>query len=650
MTYGIDYITYHNGKIYLPLSNGSEIFVTADKGQTWETIYGPPGNPSGNINHLEIVNGIFLLVDGDGEIYRSIDQGGTWSLVLDFWAPGVTYHRLYQIGNRVILEDDDGWFYSTDNGATWNSLIPSGMPILDQFDDAPAPSQLLSMGNLLFAVLRFHGVYISSDFGDTWQTTNVGLGNLRGRVMAANDATIYLGTTQGGIWSRGANFEGVQGMVFNDENANGQQDAGELPLSGIVIESNPLNSYASTNVDGTYTLYAEVLNDTVSAVPPSPYATVIPPFYLVNGTTTDKDFAVYFTPGMDDLCITATALEPIRPGFGTSLMITVSNVGTTDQSPEILLDLPIGINYLSSNPMATSIIGDTVIWQLGLLPAFASVNIVVEIEGDLTLNLGDDLIFQSNVSPIANDQSSINNFHRLVETVVGSYDPNDKQVSPNYLTPEQLELGERLTYTIRFQNTGTYHAENVRIVDTLSEGLDISSLQILASSHQPMDWHIRNGRVLEFVFENILLPDSIADEAGSHGFVKFSIKANNGLELGDQVSNTAHIYFDFNPAIVTNTVVAPISNIIATFEVYPNIQLSVLPNPNSGNFKLSLPETVNGKGCLTILSMDGGLAGYSTVEVNHGQLAEQHFDLPKGLYIVMLELDQKQYFGKMTIQ
>ncbi|MCB0781241.1 MAG: hypothetical protein KDC03_17235, partial [Flavobacteriales bacterium] len=58
---------------------------------------------------------------------------------------------------------------------------------------------------------------------------------------------------------------------------------------------------------------------------------------------------------------------------------------------------------------------------------------------------------------------------------------------------------------------------------------------------------------LSFLFERINLPDSASDPSGSQGFVTFLVDHLPGIAEGAEVTNTASIYFDANPAIVTNT-------------------------------------------------------------------------------------------------
>ncbi|MEO0472504.1 MAG: T9SS type A sorting domain-containing protein, partial [Bacteroidota bacterium] len=147
------------------------------------------------------------------------------------------------------------------------------------------------------------------------------------------------------------------------------------------------------------------------------------------------------------------------------------------------------------------------------------------------------------------------------QTIIGAYDPNDKQVFPIGLGSEgKTQPGSRLKYLIRFQNTGTDTAFNVVITDTLSPNLDLSSLQIGASSH-PYEFNVSgNGvPVLEFSFNNIQLPDSNINEPASHGFVQFSIDHLPNAPLGTIIENFADIFFDFNPPIRTNTTVNTLS-------------------------------------------------------------------------------------------
>ena len=73
-----------------------------------------------------------------------------------------------------------------------------------------------------------------------------------------------------------------------------------------------------------------------------------------------------------------------------------------------------------------------------------------------------------------------------------------------------------------------------------------------ASHNMNTTFDSQTGAV-EFAFYNINLPDSASNEEESHGFLVFDVRPIPGLEMGTIIENTAHIYFDLNPAIVTNT-------------------------------------------------------------------------------------------------
>ena len=86
----------------------------------------------------------------------------------------------------------------------------------------------------------------------------------------------------------------------------------------------------------------------------------------------------------------------------------------------------------------------------------------------------------------------------------------------------------------------------------MEANLDISTIRPGVSSHD-YELEIVQGPILQFTFENIMLPDSNINEPASHGFVNFSIAPREGLDFGTVLQNTAAIYFDFNEPVITNT-------------------------------------------------------------------------------------------------
>ncbi|WP_237586820.1 DUF7619 domain-containing protein [Pontibacter russatus] len=141
--------------------------------------------------------------------------------------------------------------------------------------------------------------------------------------------------------------------------------------------------------------------------------------------------------------------------------------------------------------------------------------------------------------------------------IIDSFDPNDKAVFPTGVTAENFTpTNTALQYKIRFQNTGTDVAYQVVVVDTLSEHLDISTLQLGSASHNYTYAVSGKGKpVLTWTFDNIMLPDSTSNEPGSHGYIQFSIRPKADLPIKIAVQNFADIFFDYNSPVRTNVTV-----------------------------------------------------------------------------------------------
>jgi uncharacterized repeat protein (TIGR01451 family) len=183
--------------------------------------------------------------------------------------------------------------------------------------------------------------------------------------------------------------------------------------------------------------------------------------------------------------------------------------------------------------------------------------------------------FTSSITPTGSvsDCCTANNAGSLLQLVGNSYDPNDKSVDREESMDPSVQ--DELTYTIRFQNTGTAPAQDVFIIDTLSANLDWTTIEVIEATHT-MHMIDLGGGVIRFDFPQIWLADSTTNEPMSHGHVVFKIKELVTNTEGSQIYNTGHIYFDWNPAIVTNTTY----NVNATLGINEiEYQVLVYPNP-----------------------------------------------------------------------
>ncbi|MCB9307811.1 MAG: T9SS type A sorting domain-containing protein [Lewinellaceae bacterium] len=220
-------------------------------------------------------------------------------------------------------------------------------------------------------------------------------------------------------------------------------------------------------------------------------------------------------------------------------------------------------------------------------------------------------------------------------TVVGSFDPNDKQAFPvGYGASHYIRPGTELEYLIRFQNTGTDTAFTVRVVDTLSAWLDPTTIRPGPSSH---DYHfdLSGTGIATFLFENILLPDSNVNLAGSNGFVKFSILPRADAPLETVIENDAAIYFDFNEPVITNTTFHRLGEdfLVGIWQPHvPGAEVSVAPNPFANEAVLSV------KGLRDASPLSLQVFNLQGVMIREMQTAGDRFrlqktDWPAGIYL-----------------
>ena len=227
--------------------------------------------------------------------------------------------------------------------------------------------------------------------------------------------------------------------------------------------------------------------------------------------------------------------------------------------------------------------------------------------------------------------------------VRNSYDPNDKTGYPlGYGDRNSIDQNQDLTYKIRFQNTGNDTAYMVVIRDTIdTRFLDMSSIEFGASSHKYVPV-LYDKNIVQFTFNNIMLPDSFRNEVASNGFVQFRIKQKKDLPIGTKIENSAGIYFDFNPPIITNlarhTVAKPIFNTVKTLEINDlKAQVEVSPNPFETEtvFKIMGNTPLSIGGVFDLFDLNGRLLRHDFFDKNQYTLKRN--DLNAGVYMYKIQ-------------
>ena len=277
--------------------------------------------------------------------------------------------------------------------------------------------------------------------------------------------------------------------------------------------------------------------------------------------------------------------------------------------------------------------GDTLLYNISNLDSLTIGSLYIRVYTDTSASIGTTVCMSSVITPSSPDRYPFDDTLTECFAVVSSFDPNHKTVSPAYVSRNS----DWLTYTVEFQNTGTAPASTVVVRDTLSQMLLPQTFKYVASSHNAQVRLV--GNAITFTFSNINLPDSASDPIGSKGWLQYKVRTQPNLPLTTQIRNTAFIYFDYNPAIVTNTIVSTVGspNGIASIEG-KNIKL--YPNPNKGVFTL-LATGSKGRQ-YTISDMLGHIVAQQVISADSQDINLSH--LAEGVYTLSVYGEQPVRF------
>lgn len=428
----------------------------------------------------------------------------------------------------------------------------------------------------------------------------------------------------------GITFSYLTGKVYNDVNGNAVFDAGDVNMANQILHVMPGNYYVSTNANGNYAFFFMDSSLTYTITPASiQYWTLTTPSPVsvtpLTQSCSGLDFGMQITPGVHDMGITCP-LWTMQPGGGGFLPISYHNYGTTVESDTITLVMDPLLSYISCTPAPDVINGQTLKWAFSNLNPNQGGSLWVHLGCSSSAVIGNYTNSTLSIGPAATDVNLANNTVLLHQLLSAAFDPNFKAVSP----AGEIPAGTDLHYTIHFQNTGNAAATTVIIRDTLDAGVDPMSLLIDGSSH-PVIFSMSGNGIATFTFYGIMLPDSGSNWAGSQGFVSYTVRTLSSLASGTNVNNTAGIYFDINPVVMTNTTNNVIANGTGISNLFEGNLYSIMPNPSNGVIKFNTgAETAT----VQILSIDGKLLMQNSFVANGDKMDIS--SLPSGMYLVMI--------------
>ncbi|WP_339888914.1 T9SS type A sorting domain-containing protein [uncultured Flavobacterium sp.] len=438
----------------------------------------------------------------------------------------------------------------------------------------------------------------------------------------------------------GGTFYTIEGINKWDFDNNGC-DVLDYPFPNLKynIANGNVNGIIISNTSGNYSIPVQAGTHTITPVLENPtYFNISPISFVAN-------FPTQTSPLVQNFCVTANGIHhdveivlmptnPARPGFDANYTIVYKNKGNQIENGSVTLDFnDLVSDLVSANPTFSSQATNAMTWNYTNLQPFETrtIDLVFNVNGPTetpAVNIGDVLNYTASITPLTTDEFVSDNTSTLNQTVVGSYDPNDKTcIEGTTVGPDMI--GQYVHYVIRFENTGTYPAENVVVKDMIDLAkFDVSTLIPLHSSH---DFVTRiNGNKVEFIFEGINLP---FDDSTNDGYVAFKIKTKSNLLVGSTFSNNANIYFDYNFPITTNTFTSTIQVLKVKdfdfgthFTLYPNPVKDVLNIQSKDNTTINSIEIYNTLGQV-VLAVPNAI---STVDVSN---------LQSGNYFVKVNTD-----------
>jgi hypothetical protein len=383
----------------------------------------------------------------------------------------------------------------------------------------------------------------------------------------------------------GGNYYTISGKNQLDTNNDGCDvlDIKYPNLKFTISNGSRIGNFIS-NATGNYSIPVQAGTHTITPILENPA------YFNISPTTVNVTFPTQTNPFVQDFCLTQNGfypdleitllpLQPARPGFDAQYKIIYKNRGNVSQSGNVNLSFNDAVlDFVTANPLVTNQTANNLSWDFISLKPFESKEITFTLNVNAptetpAVNNGEILTYTVTITSAAIDETPNDNSFTLSQTVVGSYDPNDKTcLEGSTITPALI--GEYVHYMIRFENKGTYLAQNIVVKDMIDlSKFDISTLVSTNASHSHTT-KISDGNKVEFIFENINLP---FDDANNDGYIAFKIKTKPTLVVGDSFANEASIFFDYNFPIVTNKATSTFKTLgtqdfdfLNYFTIYPN--------------------------------------------------------------------------------
>ena len=521
------------------------------------------------------ITGPFALVTGDSAIFVSPFSAGTWGSSSTYVASVSTAGHVMgeHTGMAEIFSVTS--FFCASRGLP---VLPVGSEIADSFSITP----IVNCSGAKFKLITNSPtatLHLATYYGDGTADYN----SVGGSTPYYQDSFVHSYTTSGTYTVKHILFYGssprdsitynlnytvchdIALSLYYDGNSDctyeSATDFPNIASLGIEVDSNGVVLDTFSTTSGLY--YHEY------GAPGAVYGyKVIAPFLRVECPSSG---IIYDTVGSAGYTATGFSVPLVlTSASGFDLMVTsservgrhrnqadiyVSNPYSTSTAAYVAVRYDSSYHYSDATPPPTSITDTTLIWYLPSVSGAdsAPVHLYYHLEVPSTWHTpGDTIRTKVTVTPTAGDVDTTSNYVNHLDTAKASFDPNYTVVFP----AGYIINGTRLHYNIHFENDGNDTAQNIYVLDTLSDNLNAATLNVDMASAKMNTTYLHSGghTIVKFEFPNIKLLDS-SHHGHCSGDVMYSINALGGLANGTDIYGHAGIYFDDNPVVLTDSAI-----------------------------------------------------------------------------------------------
>lgn len=467
----------------------------------------------------------------------------------------------------------------------------------------------------------------------------------------------------------------ISGFVFDDEDANGNQDAGEKGMRGARIfienETENISTYALTDDMGNFSI--EVPEST------SDYTVSLSltnnQYYFCSGTykdvqtypategdytfpTTDIiEFGVDREDAFDVGVVSVRMHEGTTPGKVFNSWMDFKANGNIDEDCSLRLNHDEHVSFINAMLPPDVVTDDYIEWNFNQysIPSGYCNNMRFQLAANTPANY--NLVYTAEYTCESEDACPNNNTMTRTFRTVGPttfkkaeasslVDVNIQTYAMGDNASGEIAEGDTvLSYTINFKNIGKDTLYHLTIRDTLPENLQFGKVSKGFSSEE-YKFSFLEPNILQWEFSNLSMPGSYVNELESYGFVQFNI-ITEPLSYGDAIEKEVAVTFNEKKTVKAASVLNVTKTTSLDDQFAKAEDMMVYPNPSNG--LVTVQSNTNTIDEIVVNDVTGmevkrfTKVGAKSTNVNLN-------DLQSGVYIIQVHAEKEMKTYKIVVQ